>query len=143
GGAVGRLDDVQLAAAIEDGGEQTGRVSRHVHHDADRRADVLRQFRDEVDECLHPAGRRADDNDTVLIQLRLLRLPPSNKARRGPPLHEVGGRIPAARMPTRKKTSRRNAAPKKSFVATPVDNALDQYVSSVFPIVAVGSSAGG
>jgi two-component system CheB/CheR fusion protein len=46
-------------------------------------------------------------------------------------------------MPTRKKGHQRKAASKKSFVPTPVDSALDHYVSSVFPIVAVGSSAGG
>src|SRR5947209_1903141 len=35
------------------------------------------------------------------------------------------------------------AKPRKSFVRTPPDSALANYVSSVFPVVGVGASAGG
>jgi two-component system CheB/CheR fusion protein len=47
-------------------------------------------------------------------------------------------------MATKKKGKRTAAAAaKKPFVATPPDSALDDYVSSVFPIIGVGTSAGG
>src|ERR1041385_7114295 len=55
------------------------------------------------------------------------------------------GDIESAAMAARKKKAAkpRAAAPKKSFVRTLPDDALDNYVSSVFPIVGVGASAGG
>src|SRR5262249_9573301 len=46
-------------------------------------------------------------------------------------------------MAPRKKNNKRATNSKKTFVATPPDSALDNYVSSVFPIVGIGASAGG
>src|SRR3954452_16173273 len=46
-------------------------------------------------------------------------------------------------MATRKKKLRPHTPAKRSYVRTPVHSALATYVSSVFPVVAVGSSAGG
>src|SRR5947207_13277609 len=43
----------------------------------------------------------------------------------------------------RKRKTARPRSAKNPSAATPVDDALDNYVSSVFPIVGVGASAGG
>src|SRR5436305_3961482 len=63
---------------------------------------------------------------------------------------QEGGRFPrmgiesCRSMATRKKSTKpSNAQKKTSFVATSPTSALNEYVSSVFPIVGVGSSAGG
>src|SRR4051812_43335846 len=45
-------------------------------------------------------------------------------------------------MATKKKPVK-DSSPKKQLTRTPVVSALDNYVSSVFPVVGVGSSAGG